>query len=159
MLYGITPFKGANRNATFSNILRSEVHFPDHSGAQQVTPVCKSLMRKLLNKDENKRLGSRAGAADVKTHLFFKTLNWALLRHTTPPILPAESNGIDAINFRNIQESFELDLERDEVFTAEHKGKNPFEKFNSGMFSLFIFTGFWCLVSKDLRSHTRPCFQ
>ena len=33
MLFGTTPFKGKNRNATFANILRDEVPFPEGSGA------------------------------------------------------------------------------------------------------------------------------
>ena len=37
MLYGTTPFKGKNRNATFANILRDEVPFPEGSGAPQVS--------------------------------------------------------------------------------------------------------------------------
>lgn len=37
MLYGTTPFKGKNRNATFANILRDEVQFPEHAGAQQIS--------------------------------------------------------------------------------------------------------------------------
>jgi protein-serine/threonine kinase len=37
MLFGTTPFKGKNRNATFANILRDEVPFPDHAGYQQVS--------------------------------------------------------------------------------------------------------------------------
>lgn len=32
MLFGTTPFKGKNRNATFANILRDEVPFPDDRG-------------------------------------------------------------------------------------------------------------------------------
>jgi protein-serine/threonine kinase len=37
MLYGTTPFKGKNRNATFANILRDEVPFPEGSGVPQVS--------------------------------------------------------------------------------------------------------------------------
>jgi protein-serine/threonine kinase len=37
MLFGTTPFKGKNRNATFANILRDEVPFPDGSGVTQVS--------------------------------------------------------------------------------------------------------------------------
>lgn len=37
MLYGTTPFKGKNRNATFANILRDDPQFPDHSGAPQIS--------------------------------------------------------------------------------------------------------------------------
>jgi len=35
MLYGTTPFKGKNRNATFQNILKDEVPFPDGAGSAQ----------------------------------------------------------------------------------------------------------------------------
>jgi protein-serine/threonine kinase len=37
MLYGTTPFKGKNRNATFANILRDEVPFPEGSGYPNTT--------------------------------------------------------------------------------------------------------------------------
>lgn len=37
MLYGTTPFKGKTRNATFSNILRDEPLFPEHSGIPQIS--------------------------------------------------------------------------------------------------------------------------
>lgn len=37
MLYGTTPFKGKNRNATFANILREEIPFPDHTSAPQIS--------------------------------------------------------------------------------------------------------------------------
>lgn len=121
-----------NRNATFANILKNEVQFPDHPGAQPVSSLCKSVIRKLLNKDEHRRLGSRAGASDVKSHPFFKTVNWALLRNAAPPIVPQQSNGLDAVNFRHIQESMSLDLENDELIVFDGKGKNPFEKFSSG---------------------------
>ncbi|CAG8554852.1 10742_t:CDS:10 [Diversispora eburnea] len=128
MLYGSTPFKGQNRNATFSNILRNDVCFHE-TGIQQISSLCKSLIRKLLCKDENRRLGSKAGATDVKTHPFFKNTQWALLRHTTPPIIPQQSFGTDTINFRNINESFSLDMEGEKMI--EVNGENPFEDFNS----------------------------
>lgn len=88
MLYGTTPFKGKNRNTTFANILRNDVAFLDGGNHQQVSSACKGIIRKLLIKDENKRLGSRAGASDIKAHGFFKTTQWALLRNQTPPIVP-----------------------------------------------------------------------
>jgi protein-serine/threonine kinase len=37
MLYGTTPFKGKNRNATFQNILKDEVPFPDNHNSSQVS--------------------------------------------------------------------------------------------------------------------------
>src|ERR1700709_1409451 len=72
--------------------------------------LCKSLIRKLLIKDELRRLGSRAGASDVKGHPFFRSTSWALLRHSKPPIIPNQGRGIDTVNFRNVKESQSVDL-------------------------------------------------
>lgn len=88
MLYGVTPFKGQTRNVTFAKILKQEVIFLDGNGHQTISSNCKAIIRKLLTKDENKRLGSKAGASDVKAHPFFKNTQWALLRNQTPPIIP-----------------------------------------------------------------------
>lgn len=85
MLYASTPFKGTNRHATFSNVLRNEVAFPDHPAT---TTICKSVIKKLLCKDEHRRLGSQSGASEVKQHKWFQSINWGLLRHSKPPIIP-----------------------------------------------------------------------
>ena len=37
MLYGTTPFKGKNRNATFANILREDIPFPDSPNKEPVS--------------------------------------------------------------------------------------------------------------------------
>ncbi|KAG2224846.1 hypothetical protein INT45_008028, partial [Circinella minor] len=147
MLYGTTPFKGNNRNETFSRILHFEPLFSEQPIPYKtnVTNNCKNLIRKLLHKDEHKRLGSRAGASDIKSHPFFKNINFALLRHCVPPIVPLlqKPNGIDAINFRKMPpESMSLDLETDNVMitfrngnndniTSSSSSSNPFDKFNS----------------------------
>jgi protein-serine/threonine kinase len=68
------------------------------------------LIRKLLIKDENRRLGARAGASDIKAHPFFRTTQWALIRHQKPPIVPHAGRGVDTVNFRNVKESESVDL-------------------------------------------------
>ncbi|ORY06652.1 kinase-like domain-containing protein [Clohesyomyces aquaticus] len=140
MLYGTTPFKGKNRNATFANILRDDVPFPEGSGSPSVSNLCKSLIRKLLIKDELRRLGSRAGASDVKTHPFFRTTQWALLRHTKPPMIPHQGRGIETPNFRNVKESQSVDISAAKakgvpldsgLATPMGEVVDPFEEFNS----------------------------
>ncbi|KAF7721687.1 hypothetical protein EC973_004308 [Apophysomyces ossiformis] len=136
MLYGTTPFKGSSRNETFWKILHSEPSFPEQPEPYRahVTSSCKNLIRKLLQKDEHRRLGSRAGAADIKAHAFFKNVNFALLRHCRPPIVPVvqQPDGIDAINFRRMPpESISLDLEADRLMTSTRSEENPFDKFSS----------------------------
>lgn len=90
MLFGTTPFKGANRHATFSNVLRHDPTFPDHP---HISAACKNIIRRLLIKDEHKRLGSLAGASEVRSNKWFATINWGLLRNTRPPIVPAATVG------------------------------------------------------------------
>ncbi|MCJ1438525.1 serine/threonine protein kinase, AGC [Xylographa pallens] len=140
MLFGTTPFKGKNRNATFANILRDDVPFPEHSNSPQVTTLCKSLVRKLLIKDEMRRLGSRAGASDVKTHPFFRSTQWALLRHMKPPMIPHQGRAIDTVNFRNVKESASVDISASRIkgvpldsnlATPGAELIDPFEEFNS----------------------------
>jgi len=110
--------------------------------------LCKSLVRKLLIKDENRRLGARAGASDVKTHPFFRTTQWALIRHMKPPMVPHQGHGIDTLNFRNVKESESVDISGSRPMgggTSAMKGVpldsglatpggelvDPFEEFNS----------------------------
>ncbi|KAL2916919.1 serine/threonine protein kinase, AGC [Polyrhizophydium stewartii] len=132
MLYGTTPFKGPNRNITFSNILHMDVQFPEHP-LSNISAPCKSVIRKLLIKDEAKRLGSRAGAADVKAHPFFKSINWALLRNLKPPIIPATRDPMDSKVFRQIRESRSLDLDKELVLDEAvlQSDTNPFRNFES----------------------------
>ncbi|KAL8282714.1 hypothetical protein RB600_005935 [Gaeumannomyces tritici] len=142
MLYGTTPFKGKNRNATFANILREDIPFPDNP--PHLSNLCKSLIRKLLIKDENRRLGARAGASDIKGHPFFRTTQWALIRHMKPPIVPHQGRGIDTVNFRNVKESESVDISGSRSMAprgvpldselATPGGEtpiDPFEEFNS----------------------------
>jgi protein-serine/threonine kinase len=143
MLFGTTPFKGETRNDTFANILKKDVSFVsiNSSGSfQQVSSSCKSVIRKLLIKDENKRLGSRAGASDIKGHPFFKTTQWALLRNQTPPIVPIQDED-DRVNLLSTSQTLEpladpkssgYDSAGDPTEAATTVDKSdPFHSFNS----------------------------
>ena len=88
MLFATTPFKGKSRHDTFSNVLRCEPTFPEHPPLSSHGKAC---IRKLLTKNEHKRLGSQTGASEVKAHRWFAPISWGLLRHTTPPIVPLMS--------------------------------------------------------------------
>ncbi|CAA7060880.1 unnamed protein product [Microthlaspi erraticum] len=85
LLYGKTPFKGYDNEETLSNVVFQNLKFPD---SPLVSLQAKDLIRKLLVKDPESRLGSEKGAAEIKRHHFFEGLNWALIRCATPPELP-----------------------------------------------------------------------
>ncbi|XP_061361838.1 phototropin-1-like [Gastrolobium bilobum] len=84
MFYGYTPFRGKNRQRTFSNILHKDLKFPK---SKQVSLSAKQLMYRLLDRDPKSRLGSQGGANDIKHHPFFRGVNWALVRCMKPPEL------------------------------------------------------------------------
>lgn len=70
----------------------------------------------LLRKNEAKRIGSKAGASEIKNHPWFaKDIQWALLRNTTPPIIPKVDNPTDTKHFRDLKEDKEMDLEKEAV--------------------------------------------
>ncbi|KAH9963166.1 Pkinase-domain-containing protein [Russula dissimulans] len=119
MIYATTPFKGRERNDTFNNIIGLSVHFKE---SPKLTPTGKDIVSRLLDKEENTRLGSKTGASEVKQHKWFSKINWGLLRNTEPPIIPASSTGVDTVNFRRIEESTSLHLENQQNTAAQTPG-------------------------------------
>ncbi|CAN6462000.1 unnamed protein product [Victoria cruziana] len=85
LLYGKTPFKGSGNRATLFNVVGQQLRFPD-------TPVTsyasRDLIRGLLVKEPQHRLGVKRGATEIKQHPFFEGVNWALIRCSTPPEVP-----------------------------------------------------------------------
>lgn len=129
MLFGITPFKGKTRNATFANVLKREVTFPSHF---VVSTGCKNIIKKLLIKDENKRLGSKNGASDVKNHAFFKNIQWDLLRNLKPPIVPVKQNIPTSASVNSSDDKLNnqsVDFSKQNQMTSPID--DPFMKFNS----------------------------
>lgn len=85
LLYGITPFKGHGNEETLANVVSQSLMFPD---SPFVSFQARDLIRGLLVKEPENRLGSEKGAAEIKQHPFFEGLNWALIRCAIPPELP-----------------------------------------------------------------------
>ncbi|KAI5015393.1 hypothetical protein ZWY2020_056783 [Hordeum vulgare] len=85
LLYGKTPFRGPGNDETLTNVVSQGLKFPD---SPAVSYQARDLIRGLLVKEPEHRLGSRKGAAEIKRHPFFQGLNWALIRWTAPPETP-----------------------------------------------------------------------
>ncbi|PSR89878.1 Serine/threonine-protein kinase [Actinidia chinensis var. chinensis] len=85
LVYGKTPFKGTANEDTLSNVVSHSLKFPANPIVSSHT---RDLIRGLLVKEPENRLGSVKGAAEIKQHPFFEGLNWALIRCAIPPELP-----------------------------------------------------------------------
>lgn len=86
LIYGKTPFKGSTNEESLLNVVSHCVQFPP---SPDVSSHMRDLISGLLAKDPKNRLGSVRGASEIKQHLCFKGINWALVRCTVPPDLPS----------------------------------------------------------------------
>ncbi|KAK9682720.1 hypothetical protein RND81_10G091800 [Saponaria officinalis] len=86
MLTGKAPFTGGNRQKIQQKILKDKIRLPTFLSSE-----VHSLLKGLLQRDTIKRLGSGANGGDeVKTHKWFKSINWKKLekREIDPSFRP-----------------------------------------------------------------------
>ncbi|XP_047946127.1 serine/threonine-protein kinase D6PKL2-like [Salvia hispanica] len=85
LLFAKTPFKGSGNRATLFNVVGQPLRFPE---SPVVSFPARDLIRGLLVKEPQHRLGFKRGATEIKQHPFFEGVNWALIRCTSPPDIP-----------------------------------------------------------------------
>jgi len=97
MLTGLPPFYDENTNEMYRKILQDPLHFP---GPEIVPNDAKSLLIRLLDRDPARRLGAN-GAAEIKSHRFFETVDWKRLlqKKIQPTFRPNVMNAMDTANF------------------------------------------------------------
>lgn len=97
MLVGESPFSGDTEEEVFDSIVNHDVLYPRFLSIEAV-----AIMRRLLNKNPNRRLGaSEKDAEDIKRQAFFRTVDWDLLlaRKVEPPFKPSVKSKEDVSNF------------------------------------------------------------
>jgi protein-serine/threonine kinase len=94
LLFGKTPFKGPGNRATLFNVVGQPLRFPE---VPSVSFGARDLIRGLLAKEPQHRLGSKRGATEIKQHPFFEGVNWALIRCAHPPEIPKPSEASESV--------------------------------------------------------------
>ncbi|THD23169.1 Protein kinase C kinase 2 [Fasciola hepatica] len=110
MLVGECPFPGESEEEIFENITTQEVRYPRYLSMEATV-----IMRRLMRRNVNQRLGSSAqDAEEVKRQPFFRNLDFAALldRRLPPPFVPTVTGAEDVSNF-------------DEEFTREQAVLTP----------------------------------
>ncbi|KAH9411925.1 serine/threonine kinase [Ordospora pajunii] len=84
MICGDPPFYDESAEIVYHKILESQAVFPHY-----VSPLARSLITGLLNKNRANRLGAR-GIHEITEHPFFEEINWddAENRRMEPPFIP-----------------------------------------------------------------------
>ena len=104
MLVGIPPFFTEQKEEIFKNIEHGELIIP-----KKVSKEAAALLRGLLQKDPNKRLGSSVkDACDVKEHKYFKKVNWDDVYHKRIPT-PKMRNYAKHLQMYNHPRMFQAD--------------------------------------------------
>ncbi|PKI83494.1 serine/threonine protein kinase, AGC [Malassezia vespertilionis] len=133
MIFATTPFKGSSRNGTFANVLRKDVAFRE---GIPISSNGKALIRKLLVKDEHKRLGSQFGASELKQNRWFSTISWGLLRNMRPPIVPHQMDMESVLKDAAEKPARNMDWERQSIFegfeyVSPVSPRLPFQEFQN----------------------------
>lgn len=118
MLTGLSPYYTQDRNLLFDRIRRAALQYP-----QYISPVSKSLLQGLLNRQPEARLGGGPGdGAEVRAHAFFGAVDWQLLYQcqVPPPFKPKVAGAGDVSNFE--KEFVDMPLG---VSEADGRGAGP----------------------------------
>lgn len=121
LLYGTTPFRGSRRDQTFDNVLKQPLKMPREP---EVSTACTDLITKLLTKDARKRLGSLAGADEIKKHAWFSNVNWGLVRNRKAPIIAQKNRDSTSSLAETVTDTNSLDL-LEQKGTPSPKGVVP----------------------------------
>lgn len=103
MIAGYPPFYSSDPMKLYEKILSGQFKTPD-----VMTPLCKSLVKSLLEVDPTKRFGSlKAGVFDIKSHKWFHEICWnsILYNKVNPPYVPICKNEGDVGNFPEFDET------------------------------------------------------
>lgn len=131
MLTGLPPFYCQDRERLFEKIRRSELSYPS-----TVRPDAKTLLKGLLTKDPNTRLGSGPeDAEEIKRQLFFSSIEWDKLfrGEIEPPWVPSIQNRLDTSQFdkefTNMPIFSPQSMQRGASGFGTTPAENPFEGF------------------------------
>jgi serine/threonine protein kinase len=83
MLIGTPPYFSPNRDQLYQNIQSGKLKLPASLAVET-----KNLLKDLMQRDPNKRLGTKKDAEEVKEHRYFTGINWdnVLRRELRPPM-------------------------------------------------------------------------
>ncbi|KAJ5077484.1 non-specific serine/threonine protein kinase [Anaeramoeba ignava] len=118
-LHGLPPFYSEDKSLMAQQIIRESPLF-----SSQISKECESLLKGLLEKDPNKRLGNK-GSQEIRDHIFFKDINWEQIeKKQFNPFFVPTTQFIDLKFEKNILEELELSS----IITD--KEQKQFQKFN-----------------------------
>ena len=83
LITGKPPFFSQDQNVLYKKIIQNKIVFQEFFSDE-----LKDLLKKMLDKDPKKRIGINNDKSDLKSHEFFKEINWEELskKKINPPV-------------------------------------------------------------------------
>ena len=105
MLVGTPPFYTTNKQELYAKIRFAEPIYPP-----EMSPVVKDLIKGLLRKQPGRRLGSAKGIKEIKSHQWFKDMDFEQLlkKNYEPPFVPVMKNVCDLDYFDEVYTGMQL---------------------------------------------------
>ncbi|GAM22967.1 hypothetical protein SAMD00019534_061420 [Acytostelium subglobosum LB1] len=112
LLTGIAPFNAETVDCICTNILERNIRWPDEPGI--LSDDARDLIDKLLALDPTARLGHN-GIDEIKSHPFFKGINWDTIRSQQSPFTPRLDHAEDTSFFDPRQEVYDVKESKDSL--------------------------------------------
>ncbi|CAL9147477.1 unnamed protein product [Musa hybrid cultivar] len=96
LLVGIPPFNAEHPQKIFDNIMNRDIPWPQVP--EEMSFEAHDLIDKLLSQNPVQRLGA-TGAGEVKSHPFFRTINWDMLARQKVAFIPSTEGDDDTSYF------------------------------------------------------------
>lgn len=135
MLVGESPFPGDDEEEVFDSIVNDEVRYPRFLSNDSI-----ALMRRLLRKNPERRLGSsQRDAEDIKKQPFYKDMKWESLlnRKLKAPFTPTVKHPEDVSNF-------DVEFTSEEPILTPPKERRGLSATEQQLFTGFDYTADWC---------------
>uniref|UniRef100_A0A0K0DS25 non-specific serine/threonine protein kinase n=1 Tax=Strongyloides stercoralis TaxID=6248 RepID=A0A0K0DS25_STRER len=114
-LVGVVPFCGDTPENLFACIIRDEPEFPE--GDEALDSEAEDLIKMLLEKNPDERLGTFGGAVQVSSHSFFKTLDFNSLIRQKAEFMPKLQGEEDTSYFDTRSDRYNHDADSGEEET------------------------------------------
>lgn len=101
MVVGYPPFFSDEASITCKKIMQWKKTFSIPKDAE-LSPSATDLILRLIC-DSDRRLGNK-GAQEIKSHPFFKGVDWENMRKTIAPFIPDLTSELDTSNFDKFEE-------------------------------------------------------
>ncbi|UJR09396.1 hypothetical protein I4U23_013638 [Adineta vaga] len=131
-LVSIPPFTGNTPDELFANVINGEIDWSqltsdmdENSSEDMIYSDAKNLIEQLLEHDPSKRLGTLAGAYEIRSHPFCSCINWNSLLREKADFVPVLESPDDTSYFDTRQDRYKhSDDEDDHSLSNTTTGNN-----------------------------------